>query len=82
MILIFVFLEMEVITAGPLEPQPIMPILIAELAFDPNAVDGLINVIAETAAVFCKKSLLFIPIWFYCCVYSVRSDILAGGISL
>jgi hypothetical protein len=53
---------MEVITAVPLDPHPISPIRIAELAFDPKAVAGLINVTAEIAAVLCKKSLLFITI--------------------
>jgi hypothetical protein len=58
--LIFVWFDIDVITDVPLAPHPISPILIAELAFEPNAVAGLINVIAEIAAVFCRKSLLFI----------------------
>jgi hypothetical protein len=63
-ILILVWFDMEVITEVPLDPHPMSPIRIAELAFDPKAVAGLINVTAEIAAVFCKKSLLFIMIWF------------------
>ena len=51
---------MEVITDVPLEPHPISPIRIAEFAFDPNAVAGLIIVTADIAAVLCMKSLLFI----------------------
>jgi hypothetical protein len=50
---------MEVITVVPRDPHPIIPILIAEFALDPNATEGLINVIAENAAVPCMKSLLF-----------------------
>ena len=61
-ILILVWFDMEVITDVPLNPHPISPIRIAELAFDPKAVEGLIIVKADIAAVFCKKSLLFILI--------------------
>jgi hypothetical protein len=60
MMLILVWFDMDVITDVPLPPHPISPILIAELAFDPNAVAGLINVTAENAAVVCRKFLLFI----------------------
>jgi len=56
---------MEVITDVPLPPQPMSPILMAELAFDPNAADGLIKVKAEIAAVLCRKSLLFISVGLY-----------------
>ena len=59
-ILILVWFDIEVMTDVPLDPHPISPILIAELAFVPNAVAGLIIVTAEIAAVFCRKSLLFI----------------------
>lgn len=60
MILIFVWFDIEVMTDVPLDPHPISPTRIAELAFEPNAVAGLINVIAEIAAVLCIKFLLFI----------------------
>jgi hypothetical protein len=54
---------MELITDVPLDPHPMSPIRIAELAFDPNAVAGLIIVTADIAAVLCKKSLLFIKLY-------------------
>ena len=61
-ILILVFADIDLITAVPRPPHPIIPILTAELACDPNAVAGLRIVTAESAAVFCRKSLLFISV--------------------
>lgn len=58
--LILVLFDIEVITFVPLPPHPIIPMRIAEFAFDPNAAEGLNIVIAESAAVLCKNSLLFI----------------------
>jgi hypothetical protein len=51
MILIFVLFDIEVITAVPRAPQPIIPMRMVEFAFDPKAVDGLIMVTADNAAV-------------------------------
>jgi hypothetical protein len=50
---------MEVITDGPREPHPMIPMRIAEFAFDPKTIDGLNKVAAEIVAVFCRKFLLF-----------------------
>jgi hypothetical protein len=56
---VFVFFDIEVITAVPLPPQPIIPIRTAEFAAEPNAVAGLTIVIAETAAALFTNDLLF-----------------------
>jgi hypothetical protein len=56
--LLLVFLDMEVMTAVPLLPQPMTPTRMAELAFDPKTIPGLKMEKAETAAVFLMNVLL------------------------
>jgi hypothetical protein len=60
MMLMFVLREKDDITLVPLFPQPIIPIRIAEFAFEPNATEGLNIVTPEIAAVLFKKVLRFI----------------------
>jgi hypothetical protein len=43
---------MEEITAVPLLPQPMIPTLIAEFAFDPKTIPGFKMMAAEIAALF------------------------------
>jgi hypothetical protein len=57
-ILVLVFFKKEDITAVPLLPQPIMPILIAEFALVPKTRDGFKMVAAEIAPVAFKNALL------------------------
>jgi len=57
---VFVLPIIEDITAEPLPPQPMIPILMAEFAREPKAADGEISVIAEAAAVPFKNVLRLI----------------------
>jgi hypothetical protein len=52
-----VFFDIDDITAVPLPPHPIMPIRIAEFAFEPKTVPGFRMVNAEIAVAFFKKDL-------------------------
>ena len=59
-ILLLVFAEMDEITAVPLLPQPITPILIAEFAFEPKTIPGFKIEKAEIVAALFKNVLLSI----------------------
>jgi hypothetical protein len=52
------------ITDVPLFPQPIMPMRIAELAFEPNTIRGLKIAADEMIAVFFTNVLLFMLVYF------------------
>jgi hypothetical protein len=54
---IFVCCDIEEITAVPLPPHPMIPILIAEFALLPNAILGLTIVRVERAAVLLMNFL-------------------------
>jgi len=57
--------DIEAITLLPLLPQPIIPILIAELIFEPKAIEGCTIVKVDTAAVDLRKFLLCMGISFF-----------------
>src|SRR5258706_7748476 len=59
-ILTLAFSDMELITAVPLLPQPIMPNLTAEFTLVPNTRFGLMMLNAETVAAALRKFLSFI----------------------
>lgn len=55
-----VFFDMADITAVPLFPQPIIPMRIAELAFEPKTILGFKIAADEMIAVLFTNVLLFI----------------------
>jgi hypothetical protein len=55
--MIFVFFDMEEMTAVPLPPHPIIPIRIEEFAPVPNTVEGFKIVKAETAVALFRNDL-------------------------
>ena len=58
MICALVFCDIDVITAVPRFPQPIIPTRIAELTRDLKTISGFRIVNAETVAAFLRKVLL------------------------
>jgi hypothetical protein len=60
MICVLVFLDMDVITAVPRFPHPMIPTRIAELIRDLKTISGFRIVNAETVAAFLRKVLLCI----------------------
>jgi hypothetical protein len=54
-----VYFDIDLKTEVPLFPQPIIPNLIAEFAFDPKATEGASNVSDEIVAVFFINFLRF-----------------------
>jgi len=59
-ILLFVFADIDEITAVPLLPQPMTPTLIAEFAFEPKTIAGFKIEKAEIVAALFKNVLLSI----------------------
>jgi len=55
-----VFCDIEDITLVPLFPHPIIPMRIAELAFEPKAVPGFKIVNTEAVVALFRKDLRFI----------------------
>jgi len=60
MMCVLVFCDMDVITAVPLLPQPMIPTRMAELTRDLKTISGFRIVNAETVAAFLRKVLLCI----------------------
>jgi hypothetical protein len=65
MICVFVFFDIDEMTAVPLLPQPMIPTLTAELSLDLKTISGFRIIAAEMTALFLINNFRFILVCIY-----------------
>src|SRR6185436_10348436 len=81
MICVFVFFDMDEMTAVPLLPQPMIPTLMAELILDPKTISGFNIIAAEMRALFLINNFRFILVCVYGFVLKCRSESMVSQMS-